>query len=367
MSLIGTVVVALGYAARTFHLPLVRAEAGLRLVGIVSGDEGKRGEISQSMGLTAYASLAEALGDERVELVVIASPHVAHAEQAVAALRAGRHVVVDKPMCLRVEEADRMYRAARESGRMLSVFHNRRWDGGHLALKEAMRCGALGELRSLELSMNRHGLSRKSRWRNEAGEAGGRLVDLGIHLMDEALQLLDEPIASVTTFMQRDWAEADVESHCTVVLRTVSGRHATLDVGSLTRHVKPAYVAVGTRGTYVKFGADPQERALAEGNASLRVEDASQAPMLYNSDGVSRLPIVAGRWEAFYENVAQAIHQQAPLAVTEPQMRAAIRILEAARQSARDGRPVEIDGKSVELDGKPVELDGKPVEIESAS
>lgn len=342
MSPIGTAIVALGYAARTFHIPLVTREPLLKLIGIVSSDSGKRVEIAESMHLHPYSNLDEALNDPRIQLIVIASPHTAHADHAIASLRAGRHVVVDKPMCLSTDEADRMFKAAHDAQRILTVFHNRRWDGGHLAVKHAVHSGAIGSLRSLELAMNRNGLSRKSIWRNQAHEAGGRLVDLGIHLIDEALQLLDEPIASVTTFMQRDWPDADVESHATVVLRTVSGRHATLDVGSLTRYTKPAYLAIGTEATFVKFGADPQERALAENNAALRIEDEAQAPTLLTSKGPTRLPITPGRWEAFYENVAQAIHGQAPLAVTESQMRAVIRVLEAARRSARDGRPIEI-------------------------
>jgi scyllo-inositol 2-dehydrogenase (NADP+) len=342
MSPIGTAIVALGYAARTFHIPLVSREPSLKLIGIVSSDPSKRKEITESMHLHAYSKLDEALNDPRVQLIVIASPHSAHADQAIASLRAGRHVVVDKPMCLSADEADRMFKAAHDARRVLTVFHNRRWDGGHLALKQVIQSGVLGSLRSIELAMNRNGLSRKSVWRNQAHEAGGRLVDLGIHLIDEALQLLDEPIASVTTFMQRDWPDADVESHATVVLRTMTHRHATLDVGSLTRYTKPAYLAIGTEATFVKFGADPQERALAENNAALRIEDEVQAPTLLTPKGPTRLPITAGRWESFYENVARAIYGQTPLAVTESQMRAAIRVLEAARRSSRDGRPVEI-------------------------
>src|SRR5271157_770688 len=126
--MIQTVVVGHGLAGRAFHCPLIRRQFELNLHGIVARDPRVRAEAVELWQVRGYASLDEALDDPKIQLVVIATPHNTHAELAVRALEAGRHCVVDKVMALTTEQADAMIAARDRSGRMLSVFHNRRWD-----------------------------------------------------------------------------------------------------------------------------------------------------------------------------------------------------------------------------------------------
>jgi hypothetical protein len=126
--MIQTMVVGHGLAGRVFHCPLIRRQPDLNLHGIVARDPTVRAEAVELWQVRGYASLDEALDDPKIQLVVIATPHNTHAELAVRALEAGRHCVVDKVMALTTEQADAMIAARDRSGRMLSVFHNRRWD-----------------------------------------------------------------------------------------------------------------------------------------------------------------------------------------------------------------------------------------------
>src|SRR5438105_4835339 len=138
--MIPTVVVGHGLAGRSFHCPLIRRQAGLALHGIVARDPRTRAEALALWGgdVRGYADLDEALADPAVQLVVVATPHDTHAEQAVRSLRAARHCVVDKVMALTTEEADRMIAARDRSGCMLSVFHNRRWDWDYATVQEVL-------------------------------------------------------------------------------------------------------------------------------------------------------------------------------------------------------------------------------------
>ena len=139
---ISTAVVGYGFAGRCFHSYLVSLAApALRLKGVVSSRPEARADITGCLGVYAWERFEEVLGDDEVELVVLATPNDLHASQAIAALEAGKHVVTDKPMSLDGVEADAMMAAAQSSGRLLTVFQNRRWDGDYLTVKQLLAEG----------------------------------------------------------------------------------------------------------------------------------------------------------------------------------------------------------------------------------
>src|SRR3954454_19246807 len=153
--MINVVVVGHGLAGRSFHGPLIRRQPGLRLRGIVARDSRVRDEAVTLWGggVRGFGVLDDALADPATELVVIATPHDTHAELAVRTLEAGKHCVVDKVMALSTAEADRMMAARDASGRMLSVFHNRRWDWDFLTVQSVLASGSIGRLLIVESSV----------------------------------------------------------------------------------------------------------------------------------------------------------------------------------------------------------------------
>ena len=185
--MIPTVVVGHGLAGRAIHCPLIRRQKSLQLVGVVARDPRVRAEAEALWEVTGFAALDEALADSRVRLVVIATPHDSHAELSVRALEAGKDCVVDKVMALSTAEADRMIAARDASGRMLSVFHNRRWDWDYVTLQDALARGRIGRPLLIESSVCRFAPPRT--WRGQKGAAGTILHDWGAHLIDQALQL----------------------------------------------------------------------------------------------------------------------------------------------------------------------------------
>ena len=184
--MIRTVVVGHGLAGRAFHCPLIRRQPGLSLHGIVARDALVRSQALELWGqdVRGYSDLDDAQSDPGVDLIVIATPHDSHADLAVRALDSGKHCVVDKVMALTTADADRMIAARDRSGRVLSVFHNRRWDWDYLTVKDMLLKGVIGRPILFESSVCRHAPPRS--WRGRADAAGTILHDWGAHLVDQA-------------------------------------------------------------------------------------------------------------------------------------------------------------------------------------
>ncbi len=343
MNPLNTVVVGYGFAGERIHVPLVRLAPQLRLHGVCSLDPGKRSKVQARFGCRTYATFDDAIADPSAELIVLATPNALHAAQAIAALSAGKHVVVDKPMCLTRTDAQRMIEAAQTAGRLLSVFHNRRFDSDYLTVRHLLETERLGELRWLELSWQRPGLPRD--WKREASQGGGRLIDLGSHMIDQALLLIPAKVISVYCRTQHDFESFDIESHAMLTLGFADGRSAVIDTTSQTFAPKPRWRVLGTQGTFVKFGVDPQERALANGDIDAVAEDPADCGKLHRSDAVETIIPLAGRWRSYYEQVALALRagDEALLPVRAAEAARVVAVLEAARESQLSGRLVVVD------------------------
>ena len=344
MNVVRYAIVGYGTAGKGIHLPLLKFEPRLQLHGIVARKPETRDQIVVEHKCKAYASVDEMNADADVELVIITTPHEGHAPIAIASLNAGKHVVTDKPMCLTLDEYDAMRAAQSSSGKLLTVFHNARLSGDYLTLRSIVDSRKLGELRWLEVNWNRHGLSKRSAWRNDANANGGRLIDLGVHLIDQVLQVFPERPTSVYARMNRDWPDAGVESACMVTIGFEGGRTAILDVGSMTRIPKPKYHAVGTLGTWTKPGGlvDPQDAALASGNWDDAAEDVVTIGTLVDPTGAYPTPTIAGDWRKYYHNLADALIDGGAPMVTLDEMRRVIAVMAAAIESARTGEVVRL-------------------------
>ncbi len=337
-------IIGYGNAGRRFHAYLIGLAAGLRLRGIASRDPQTRQRIVAEQGCLAYESFERALADPQVDLIVLATPHDTHAAMAIEALTAGKHVVTDKVMCLTTDEADTMIEASRRARKLLSVFHNRRLDGDYLTVKKAIGDGELGPVRWIEMNWQRSGPPRGWRGRRDAG--GGRLMDLGAHLIDQTIQLWPEdPPMNVYCRMHHDFGligqpEIDVESHCMVTIEFASGRTAIIDTSAMVHQPKPRFLIAGIAATLMKTGLDPQEQAMFAGD----IDSARDDPVHYAriSDGKTEkiLPTLAGRWIDFYPNIAEALSGIAVPWVTAESVRPTIAVLQAALRSAQTHQAV---------------------------
>ncbi|TDK27140.1 oxidoreductase [Luteimonas aestuarii] len=337
--------VGYGYVGKVFHAPLIAHTHGLHLHTVVSGDATKvHADIPE---VRVAADPRSAFDDDAIDLVVIAAPNAVHARLALAALQAGRHVVVDKPFTTTLAEARQVVDAATRNGRIASVFHNRRWDGDFLTLRKLVEDGTLGEVVELHSHFDRFRPQVPDRWRERAGAGAGLWFDLGPHLVDQSLQLFGTPEAvQADIAMQRDGAVVDDWFH--VVLRYPRLR-VVLHAGALVAAPGPRFVAHGTRGSFVKHGLDTQEAMLRQGivpGAPGWGVDPAPGTLTHVDDGVahaSRVETIAGDYRAFYARMRDALLGHAPPPVTATEALAVMRILELGATSAREGRAMPLD------------------------
>ncbi|MBC8138982.1 MAG: Gfo/Idh/MocA family oxidoreductase [Fibrella sp.] len=333
-------VIGYGFAGRCFHSYLVSLAPGLELAGIASRDAATRERIVAERGCRAYESFEQVLADPDIHVVVLATPNHTHTDLAITAMDAGKNVVSDKVMCLTLPDCDRMIEAARRNNVLLSVFQNRRWDGDFLTLQQAMRDGTLGTVKYIEMAWQ--GMGAWGGWRGQAEMGGGRFFDLGAHLADQLALLFPQAIESVYCRMHHDYTTTDVESEALLVATFADGCTGVCDLSGMTTISKPRFRAHGDRASFVKYGLDPQEKAMIAGDIDAASESPENYAIIHDKQTEIRVPTLAGRWRSFYENIGDTLAGRATLAVTPESVRRGIAILDAAKRSAQSGEVVRL-------------------------
>ncbi|AKC87113.1 oxidoreductase [Pseudoxanthomonas suwonensis] len=332
-----------GLAGSVFHAPLLAATPGLHLHTVVSRQADKVAATYPQARV--LADPAQAFADPAIDLVVVATPNDSHAPLALAALAAGKHVVVDKPFALNVAQAQAVRDAAARTGRVLGVFHNRRWDADFLALRALLDDGALGEVAELHSHFDRFRPQVPDRWRDREGPGSGLWYDLGPHLVDQVLQLFGPPLA-VAADLARQRSGASATDYFHVQLRYPRLR-AVLHAGALVPGHGLRFAVHGTGGSWIKHGLDPQEDALRAGavpGAAGWGRDPRPGTLLRAGDDGSvqeaPSPAPAGDYLAFYAGMRDAILRGAPPPVTADEALQVMRVIEAGLLSDAQRREI---------------------------
>ncbi len=333
--------VGYGLSARILQRPLIEA-AGMDIVAAVTQQrEALRQELPRAQALPDLAAL---LALPRLELVVIGTPNQLHFPQALAALEAGKHVVIDKPMALDVRQCDRLIEVAEARGLALTVFQNRRWDSDFLTLRHLMASDALGSIMTFEARWDRYRPKVPDRWRERPDQGGGALYDLGPHLIDQALCLFGQPEwIEADVFMQRAGAIVDDAFQ----IRMGQGmRRILLGSSCIVADASPRYTVHGLKASFRKSGLDLQEQQLRDRlsvtDPAFGVEPTEQWGTLFSADATAprAVPAERGDWCEFYRMLRHRIEsasQASSVPVPAREARAVIRLIEAARASSIGG------------------------------
>jgi predicted dehydrogenase len=345
---IGTALLSYGMSGKVFHGPLLAVSPGYAVKKIL-----KRSS-SQPEGLFPQAkiisSLDEALNDPAVELVIVNTPNDTHFDYALRALRAGKHVVVEKPFTVTVRDADQLIEEARRSGRLLTVYQNRRLDGDSLTVKKILNEGCLGSLVEYEAHYDRYRpVADASTWKESSAPGAGILYNLGSHLIDGALHLFGMPMR-VDARLGRQRTGAMADDFFDIRMEYV-GLLVILKSSYLVCEASPRFILHGEKGSFVKYGLDPQELAMKEGKLP-QGADWGKDPEEYwgtltttvnGSLRRERIETVRGDYPGFYASLYRSITEGEPLAVTAEQGRDVIRVIEAVVESAGSRRAVGVD------------------------
>lgn len=272
------------------------------------------------------------------DFVVIATPNDSHVPLGVRAIEAGLPVVVDKPLAPSSSAARELVERAASAEVLLTVFHNRRWDSDILTLRRLIAAGELGDVYRFE--------SRFERWRPEPApeawresstraEGGGLLLDLGTHLVDQALTLFG-PVAEVHGEVDhRRGGPADDDVF--IALRHESGARSHIWASSVAAASGPRLRVLGSRGAFVVDEVDGQEDALKAGrrpgDGAWGTEPEARWGRLVRGDEEQRVPSANGDWPEFYRRLGGALRGEGEVPVDPRDAVAVLEVLERAASS----------------------------------
>lgn len=326
-----------GYASKTFHAPLISGTPGMTLAAVASSDENKVHADWPAMPVVSGPE--RILNDPNTDLVVIPTPNDTHFPLAKAALEAGKHVVVDKPFTVTLSQARELEALAKSGGRLLSVFHNRRWDSDFLTVKALINEGLLGEVGYFESHFDRYRPQVRNRWREQGGPGSGIWYDLAPHLLDQVVNLFGLPVS-----MQVDLAQLRPGSQSTDYFHAVLAwpqRRVVLH-GTLVAAAETArFIIHGSRGSYVKYGLDPQEERLKSGER-LPQEDWGydmRDGVLTRAEGEDITEeswlTLPGNYPAYYAAIRDALNGSGTNPVPASQAIQIMELIELGLESAR--------------------------------
>jgi scyllo-inositol 2-dehydrogenase (NADP+) len=274
-----------------------------------------------------FTDLDEMLAMPDLDLITVILPHNLHARMAIKCLEAGKHVILEKPFSITVEEADAMIATAKERGLMLSLFHNRRWDGDYLTIKDVIARGLIGDIFHIEMSQG--GYKHPGYWwRSDKEISGGVMYDWGAHCLDWILNLVPSKVSQVMgSFRKPVWSDVTNEDHGQAHFHFENGVVADYWVSSIAAFGRPKWLILGTKGA-IKAEWSGKEITVASYTSGIRLE--------------SKVPVVGASYGAqqYYRNIADHLLLGEELAVTPESARRVIGVIDAAQRSSEAGHSI---------------------------
>ena len=330
-------VAGLGRAGWDIHVAAMRGRKDFVISDVVDLEQGRLAEAKAEFGCRTYKDWKRFLRESDAELVVVATQSKDHAPMTIEALRAGMHVVVEKPMATNLRDAERMMAAAKATGRLLTINQSARFARDFLHIREVIKSGVLGKV--FFVRRGGYGFQRRRDWQTLSKYGGGQLNNTAVHMVDQICQLLDSPAKDVFGDLQQLINPGDVEDHVKVVVRGESGMVVEVESTMVCALPLPAWVVMGSRGTLVSDGRTSQ----------LRYTEAKKLPPVKPIDShvvASRrygfgevikfveetIPSVGTSKKNYYDYLYDSLRKGKPLFVTPESVRQTMWVLQQARK-----------------------------------
>ncbi len=343
MKAIPSALLSYGMSGRIFHAPFLEIHPGFELVG--SYERSQKNIQKAYPGTYSYDSLEEVIQDEDIELIIVNTPIPTHFDYASKALRAGKHVVVEKAFTNSTAEAIELQKIAQEVGKHIFVYQNRRWDSDFLTVKKVYDSGQLGDIVEAEFHFDRYNGAKSPKMHKELpGPGAGIIFDLGPHIIDQALYLFGKP-THVFADLRKTRPGTEVDDLFEILLYYPEMR-VRLKAGYYFKVPIPAFQLHGKLGSFIKTRSDRQEADL---DAGRKPEGDSWGQESPNDFGViqvdggnpERVPSEKGNFMAFYENVFQTLRASESPAVGVQEGINSMRIIDAAIESSREKKVIK--------------------------
>lgn len=346
---IRTALIGFGVSGQAFHAPFLHQMPEFDLKVVV--------ERHQTNSKKSYpyvrvcTDTLEVFADPDIDLVVITTPNESHAPLAQLALQAGKHVVLEKPFCIRSSEAASLIELASAKGLMVIPYQNRRYTSDFRTVRRILDQGMLGEVASADICYDRYRPEpRSGAWREQPKPGSGILYDLGAHLLDQALVLFGIP-QTITAIERIQRPHVQATDYFDIQL-DYGWRLLRLKAGMLVREPGPRYQIHGMKGSFLKYGDDPQEALLRQGVLPYGPAWGQEDPGIYgmlHTDFRGRVirepyPSLPGDYGMFYRQVWAHLILGKPLEVRPDDGYNVVRLIELAMQSSREARTLACEG-----------------------
>ena len=335
-------VVGLGRIGWCHHCETIRQHGGFELAAVCDLEDVRRGEAREATGCATYSRIEDLLDDKTVELVVVATQSVDHEPMAIKALKAGKHVLCEKPSAQTAKGIRRMIAASRKSGALLTMHHNYRLNPEFLHVREIIKSGVLG--RVFRIKRRAQGFGRRNDWQTLRKYGGGMTGNWGIHLVDQCLQLLDSPIKDVWGDVKHVFNPGDAEDDIKAIIRGESGMTLDIDMTSVCAAPEPSWCVMGAHGTLW----------ILNGKLSIKRFDPAKLPPIAINDlhyaigreyGVIPAETIPwdeseveikpeGQYQTYYDNLYAAVRKRGRLLVEPESALATYEVLDRIRKGS---------------------------------
>ncbi|MCM8832612.1 MAG: Gfo/Idh/MocA family oxidoreductase [Candidatus Omnitrophica bacterium] len=307
------------------HAALINSTYGMKVIAFFDLNKERMEQAKKDFPESkTYTDLKEFLKDEEIELAIIVTPHNTHKDLAISCLNSGKNVIVEKPMCIKLKEADEMIETANKKGLMLSVFHNRRWDGDFLAIEKIVKSEEIGKIFNVEIFMGGYGMP-KEWWRSEKEISGGIFYDWGAHFLYWLLTLIPSKIKNVYGVVQkRKWFNFSNEDEVKSIVTFENGEVADIQSSSIASIPKPRWRILGEKGGIIQ----------------------TDIIKVYKyEDGLTEkiIPPMQTEWYRFYNNIADHLIFGEELEIDIYKARNVIGIIDKTLESAEKGKLIEFN------------------------
>lgn len=325
---------------------------GVSVVAVHDIDK-ERLDDAKNKGFKAYEDRSEFLSDQEINFVLIATPNQVHKDYAIEALRAGKHVICEKPVTLSVKELDEIIDASKKTGKIFTIHHNRRWDIDYRVLRKAIEDKMIGNVYTIES----HVFGNNGQiygWRTKPEFGGGMVLDWGVHLLDHfTFMYPDKKIVSVYAQLF-SIINKEVEDLVKVDLRFEDGPAVHVEIGTFGLVKRPRFMAYGDLGTMkiddfsgesgkikvLKHRIDEMGKVIIDTPAGPTRTMAPQPEECFIEKG---LPKIAKPWPNLYGNLVNVINGKEELYVTPESAKRTMLLIESVFESARLNQAIKLN------------------------
>lgn len=333
-----------------WHRELIRDRFTDLVVAGVYDIKADRMAYAKKEGLHGYKTLDAMLKDPQVDIVLVATPNDVHSKVAIKAMRAGKAVVSEKPVCLGSKELQSIFDVSRKTGKLFVVHQNRRWDQDFRTMKKIKDDGLIGDVFHVESRVfGSRGIPGD--WRGMKKHGGGMIFDWGVHILDQMLLLVPEKITRVHCSLSH-LTNNEVDDGFRILLTFKNGTTAMLEVFTNNFIELPRWYMVGIDGTAMINDwslsgkmvrvTNRREKDVAPVRTAAGLTK-TMAPRNELTTATEPLPVVQTDITDFYKNVMATMQGKAEILITHPQLMRVMKLMEAAFESARRDQVISFE------------------------